>query len=67
MTDVRLHRLGAEKIKVFESNFDKVFDYYKDKAVENGYFGDLKFIKERGKIIIYAVIELPDTEERHED
>lgn len=67
MTDIRLHRLGSEKIKVFEKNFDKYFDWYKDKAVSSGYFGDLKFIKEKGKIIIYVVIELPEIEENNEE
>jgi len=59
LTDIRLHRLGSEKLKVFEKNFDKVFDWYRDKANQSGYFGDLKFIKERGKMIIYVTIELP--------
>ena len=57
--EIRLHKIGTEKIKVFENNFDKVYDYYKRKAEDSGYWGELKFIKERGKIIIYVVIELP--------
>ena len=57
--EIRLHKIGTEKIKVFENNFDKVYDYYKRKAEDSGYWGELKFVKERGKIIIYAVIELP--------
>lgn len=64
--DIRLHRLGSEKIKIFESNFDKYFDWYKDKATSSGYFGDLKFIKERGRIIIYVSIELPEIETNEE-
>jgi hypothetical protein len=32
-----------------------------------GYFGDLKFIKERGKVIIYTIIEFPDIENRFLD
>lgn len=57
--EIRLHKIGTEKIKVFENNFDKVYDYYKRKAEDSGYWGELKFIKERGKVIIYVVIELP--------
>lgn len=57
--EIRLHKIGTEKIKVFENNFDKVYDYYKRKAEDSGYWGELKFVKERGKIIIYVVIELP--------
>ncbi len=67
MTDIRLHRLGSEKLKVFEKNFDKVFDWYRDKANQSGYFGDLKFIKERGKMIIYVTIELPLIDENNEE
>ena len=59
MSDVRLHKLGIEKSRVFEVNFDEVYDSYKLKAEDAGYFGDLKFIKERGKIIIYVIIDLP--------
>lgn len=57
--EIRLHKIGTEKIKVFENNFDKVYDYYKEKAEDSGYWGELKFVKERGKIIIYVIIELP--------
>ena len=57
--EIRLHKIGTEKVKVFENNFDKVYDYYKRKAEDSGYWGELKFVKERGKIIIYVVIELP--------
>jgi len=57
--EIRLHKIGTEKIKVFENNFDKVCDYYKRKAEDSGYWGELKFVKERGKIIIYVIIELP--------
>lgn len=59
MEEIRLHKIGTEKIKVFENNFDKVYDYYKRKAEDSGYWGELKFVKERGKIIIYVIIELP--------
>jgi hypothetical protein len=67
MIDIRLRRIGQEKINVFEKNFDKVYDYYKQKAQSEGYFGEIKFIKERGKIIIYVVIELPEIEEQDDE
>ncbi len=59
MDDIRLRKIGTEKVKVFEKCFDKVYDYYKQKAEDSGYWGELKFIKEKGKIIVYTVIELP--------
>lgn len=52
-----LRKLGTEKVKFFEANFDKVYDYYKRKAEDMGYWGDLKFIKERSKVLIYTIIE----------
>jgi hypothetical protein len=63
MSEVRLHKLGVEKCRVFEMNFDEVYDHYKQKAEDEGYLGDLKFIKERGKIIIYSIIELPPSDD----
>lgn len=59
MEEIRLHRLGYEKLKKFEDNFDLLYDKYKKKALLKG-FPELKFIKERGKVIIYAVINDPD-------
>lgn len=63
MDEIRLHKVGSEKLKVFENNFDKVYDYYKQKAEESGYWGELKFVKEKGKVIIYAIMELPPPNE----
>lgn len=59
MADEILHlrKLGIEKSKVLESNFDKVYDYYKRKAEDMGYWGELKFIKEKSKVFIYTIIE----------
>jgi hypothetical protein len=56
MSEVRLHRLGQERKKVFESDFDRIYDLYKKKAEMSGYWGELKFIKERNNIIIYSII-----------
>lgn len=59
MSDEILHlrKIGIEKAKVLESNFDKVYDYYKRKAEDMGYWGELKFIKEKSKVFIYTIIE----------
>lgn len=51
-----LKKLGIEKEKVFNKDFDYFYDLYKQKALDYGRKGDLKFIRERGKIIIYVVI-----------
>lgn len=48
--------IGKVKTKKFEEEFDKVVDEYKLKAKKMGYSGALKFKKEHGNILIFAVI-----------
>lgn len=60
------HKIGTEKIKTFDLCFDKVYDFYKIKAEDLGYFGELKFIKERGKVLIYTLIKQVDISEEEE-
>lgn len=45
-----------EKEKVFVKDFDYFYDLYKQKALDLGRKGELRFIKERGKIIVYVEI-----------
>jgi len=54
--EIRLRKIGIEKIKSFDKDFDGLYDFYKRKAEEMGYWGELKFIKERGKILIYTIL-----------
>lgn len=54
---IRLIKIGAEKNKVFINSFDLVYDFYKKRAEKLGYWGDLKFIKEKGKVFIYVIVE----------
>jgi len=56
MSDL-LKKLGIEKEKVFNKDFDYFYDLYKQKALDYGRKGDLKFIREHGKVIIYVVID----------
>lgn len=58
----RLRKIGTEKRKFFDKDFDGLYDFYKNKAEDMGYFGELKFIKERGKVLIYTIIDMPDIE-----
>lgn len=60
--ETRLRKIGTEKSKSFDKDFDGLYDFYKNKAEDMGYFGDLRFIKERGKVFIYTFIEFPDIE-----
>ena len=52
-----LKKLGIEKEKVFNRDFDYFYDLYKQKALDFGRKGDLRFLKEHGKVIIYVVMD----------
>ena len=52
----RLRKLGIEKKLDLDVNFDIIYDKYKKKAEDEGYFGELKFVKEHANIIVYVVI-----------
>ncbi len=58
--DDLVRKIGVEKIKVFEKDLDYFIDYYKDKALSQGYKGDLKFKKEGPNIIIFVKLIYED-------
>jgi hypothetical protein len=39
-----------------DKNFDRILEKYRKKALDAGLTGELKFVKERGKIVIFIVI-----------
>jgi hypothetical protein len=54
----KVRKIGSEKASLFNKNFDKIYDYWKNKAgEEHKYYGELKLIKEHNKIIIYIIID----------
>lgn len=54
----KIRKIGWEKASLFNKNFDKVYDYWKNKAEEeHNYYDDLKLIKEHNKVYIYIIIE----------
>jgi hypothetical protein len=71
----KVRKIGWEKASLFNKNFDKVYDYWKNKAQEEyNYYDDLKLIKEHNKVYIYIIIEdinqfteRPDWEETNDD
>ena len=71
----KVRKIGWEKASLFNKNFDKVYDYWKNKAQEEwNYYDDLRLIKEHNKVFIYIVIddinqftERPDWEEPNDD
>lgn len=52
-----LKKLGIEKAKDFSKDFDRFCDIYKQKALDFGRKGELRFIKEHGKVLIYVVMD----------
>lgn len=71
----KIRKIGWEKSALFNKNFDKIYDYWKNKAQdEHNYYGDLRLIKEHNKVFIYIIIEdinqftdRPDWEETDDD
>jgi hypothetical protein len=54
----KIRKIGWEKANLFNKNFDKVYDYWKNKAQEeHNYYNDLKLIKEHNKVYIYIIID----------
>ena len=37
-------------------NFDEIYEKYTQKAKEQGFYGELKFIKEHSRVMIYVVV-----------
>ena len=54
----KIRKIGWEKASLFNKNFDKIYDFWKNKAQEeHNYYDDLKLIKEHNKVYIYIIIE----------
>lgn len=51
-----VRRLGVEKEKDVKKDFDAVYDKYKKKAEGEGYDGEIRVSRERGKVIFFVVI-----------
>jgi aromatic ring-opening dioxygenase LigB subunit len=56
MLDLRYKKLGSVKQKELDNNFDVIYEEYKKIALELGLDSPLKFIKEKGRVIIYVAI-----------
>jgi hypothetical protein len=54
--EMLLKKLGIEKGKLVNKDFDLICDKYTEKARKLGFDGELKFLKEHGKVIIYVII-----------
>jgi hypothetical protein len=56
MEEQRLKKLGIVKAKELTKKFDELYEVYKKKAEEAGYTGELRFIKEHGRVFVYVVL-----------
>lgn len=55
--DIRIKKIGWEKTSIVNKHFDKVYDYWKQIAIEQyNYHGNLKLIKEHNKVLIYIIL-----------
>jgi len=54
MSDELYKKLGTIKSKDLDSDFDKILEKYREKALALGLSTELKFVKERGKVLIYT-------------
>jgi hypothetical protein len=56
MSEERYKKLGSEKQKDVNTNFDSIYEKYRLKALKEGFSGEIKFVKERGRVIIFVEI-----------
>lgn len=57
MKEERFRKIGIEKIKDLNNDFNTLYELYKKKAKEMGCEeGGLKFVKSHGKVEIYVLI-----------
>lgn len=54
MSDELYKKLGTVKTKELDRNFDKIVGEFQQKALALGLSTELKFVKERGKVLIYT-------------
>ena len=60
MPEERLKKLGIEKVKVLNEDFDNLYEKYKKRALDAGNEGEIRFIREHGRVSIYVVMEYYD-------
>lgn len=54
MSDELYKKLGTVKTKELDRNFDKIVGEFQQKALALGLSTELKFVKEKGKVLIYT-------------
>jgi hypothetical protein len=57
MSGELVRKLGSERMHDFKTSFDEIVDKYRKKANTDGYFGKLKFQKEKSMMVIFVELE----------
>lgn len=52
-----MKKLGSEKKSELQTNFDAIYDKYKDKAMQDGFDGEIKFVTEGNIVSVYVITE----------
>jgi hypothetical protein len=52
-----VRKLGSERKHDFKTSFDEIVNKYREKADAGGYFGKLKFSKEKSMVVISVELE----------
>ena len=55
--DDRYKRLGTEKKETLDRNFDEIYEKYKEMAKNLNLVDELKFVKEKNNVTMYALIK----------
>lgn len=56
MSETRYKKLGVIKQTELNKDFDAIYEKYKQMALILGHIKELRFIRERGKVVIYVEI-----------
>lgn len=57
---ILVRKIGQEKLKNFQNNIDYYFDIYRERAIQLGFSGELKFKKENGNVLIFVELNNND-------
>jgi len=55
---ILVRKIGQEKLKNFQSNIDYYLDIYRERAIQLGFSGELKFKKENGNVLIFVELDI---------
>lgn len=54
MEEERFRLITIIKEKILNEDFDYYYNKFKNKAIDDGYEGDLKFVRSHGKVEVFV-------------